>query len=121
MAADPPRETQQFPDQQRAETPQLVALRAAGYGGDYEIVAGELVLLGRGPVALASVHVDQQYRFEGASDPDDESLVLALHDPVTGDQGVLITAYGPSASAAEAEVLAGLAPAPDCPLRPAGP
>ena len=55
------------------------------------------------------MHIDQQYRFEGASDPDDESLVLALHDAESGPRGVLITAYGPSASASEAEVLAALA------------
>ena len=121
MAADHQGEIDHFPDQQRAETPQIEALRAAGYAGDYEIVADRLVLRGRGPVDPADVHVDQQYRFEGASDPDDESLVLALHDPVTGDQGVLITAYGPSASAAEAAVLGGLVAAPTCPLRPARP
>jgi len=113
MAADD-HETTDFPDQQRTETPQLEALRAAGYGEDFEVVHGELVLRGVGPVDLATVHIDQQYRFEGASDPDYESLVLALHSPGTGARGVLITAYGPSASAAEADILSHLTVAPNC-------
>ena len=58
---------------------------------------------------VEDVHIDGEYRFEGASNPDDESLVLALHDVVSGRLGVLITAYGPAASAAEADVLAALA------------
>jgi hypothetical protein len=53
--------------------------------------------------------IDGEYRFEGASNPDDESLVMALHDDLSDRLGVLITAYGPSASAAEAEVLSALA------------
>jgi hypothetical protein len=117
MAPDPSPEPNRLPDQQRTETPQLEALRGAGYVGDFEIVRGELVLRGAGPVDVAGLHVDGQYRFEGASNPDDESIVLALHAPATGDLGVLITAYGPSASAVEAEILAGLVPDPDCPLR----
>ena len=91
MAADD-HETTDFPDQQRTETPQLEALRAAGYTDDFDVAHGELVLRGVGPVDLATVHIDQQYRFEGASDPDYESLVLALHSPATGARGVLVTA-----------------------------
>jgi hypothetical protein len=102
------------PAQERTETPQLAALRAAGYVDDFEVSHGELVLTGTGPVDLTSVHIDQQYRFEGPSDPDYESLVLALHVPGTGRRGVLITAYGPSASASEATVLAGLAVVANC-------
>jgi hypothetical protein len=112
---DPGHEVAEFPEQQRTETPQLEVLRAAGYVDDFEVAHGELVLRGTGPVDLASVHIDQQYRFEGASDPDYESLVLALHAPATGARGVLITAYGPSASASEAEILSHLTVAPDCP------
>ena len=102
------------PAQERTETPQLTALREAGYVEDYEVAHGQLVLTGSGPVDLASVHIDQQYRFEGASDPDYESLILALHAPESGARGVLITAYGPSASASEAEVLSGLAVVANC-------
>ena len=117
---EPDVEPTDFPDQQRTETPQLVALREAGYVADFEIHAGALTLAGDGPVDLATVHIDQQYRFEGASDPDYESLVLALHSPGTGARGVLITAYGPSASAAEADILSHLTVAPNCSITSAG-
>jgi len=102
------------PQQQRHESSQLDTLRDAGFDGDFEIRGDELVLSGHGPVDPRQVHVDLQYRFEGASDPDDESVVLGLHDPVSGARGVLISAYGPAASGAEADVLAVLAANPSC-------
>jgi hypothetical protein len=114
MAPDNVGEPTEFPDQQRTETPQIVALRGAGYVDDFEIAGDELVLAGAGPIDLAAVHIDQHYRFEGASDPDYESLVLALHVPHSGVRGVLVTAYGPAASAAEADILSRLTMAPRC-------
>ena len=102
------------PPPERTETSQLVALRDAGFDGDFEVRDGGLVLRGHGPVDPRDLHIDAQYRFEGASDPDDESVVLGLHDPATGVRGVLVSAYGPSASATEADVLAVLAANPSC-------
>ncbi|MGZ4694039.1 MAG: hypothetical protein ACXWCM_03405 [Acidimicrobiales bacterium] len=98
-----------LPSQQRHESIQLDALRAVGYEADFEIGRSGLAISGGDPVPIADVHIDGEYRFEGASDPDDESMVIALHDAVSGRLGVLVTAYGPSASEAEAEVLAALA------------
>ncbi len=103
-----------LPGQARDEVPQLVALRQAGFDADFEIRGGELLIEGRGPVDPTLVHIDRQYRFEGASDPDDESLVLALHDVDSQVRGVLISAYGPAASASEAEILAVLGANPSC-------
>ena|SRR5579864_9171627 len=54
--------------------------------------------------------VDATWRFEGASDPDDESIVLALRCPVCGTRGVLTTAYGAMLSGPEAVALAALRP-----------
>ena len=104
----------ELPAQARTETPQLEALRQAGFEADFEIRGGELVLSGQGPVDPRQVHIDRQYRFEGASDPDYESLVLALHDVGSQVRGVLISAYGPAASASEAEILAVLGTNPSC-------
>ena len=104
----------ELPSQQRDEAPQIVALRDAGYTADFEVMRGELVLRGQGPVSVGAVHIDEEYRFEGSSDPEDEALVLALHGPGPEVRGVLVTAYGPSASADEAEVLTALAAAPRC-------
>ena len=102
------------PDQLRTETAQLDALRAAGFDADFEVRGDDLVVVGHGRVDPATVHIDAQYRFEGASDPDDESVVFGLHDPATGVRGVLVSAYGPAASPAEAFVLSTLAANPSC-------
>ncbi len=109
-----------MPSQQRHESSQLHVLRAAGYEADFEIGRDGLAISGGDPVPVGDVHIDGEYRFEGASNPDDESLVMALHDAASGRLGVLITAYGPSASAAEAEVLAALAVNERCAM-PAAP
>ncbi len=103
-----------LPAQARTETPQLAALRQAGFVADFEIRGGQLLLSGQGPVDPHQVHIDRQYRFEGASDPDYESLVLALHDVSSQVRGVLVSAYGPAASASEAEILAVLGTNPSC-------
>jgi hypothetical protein len=103
-----------LPAQARTETPQLEALREAGFEADFEIRGGELLVTGQGPVDPSQVHIDRQYRFEGASDPEYESLVLALHDVSSQTKGVLVSAYGPAASASEAEILAVLGSNPSC-------
>ena len=93
-----------LPDQQTTEAATVAALEEVGYEVGYEILDGGLSD-GTNPVDPSRLVVDRTYRFEGPSDPDYESLVLALRDPATGARGVLVTAYGPSASAAEGEVL----------------
>lgn len=107
-------ERSHLPAQQATEVPQLDALRDEGFVADFELKGDELVVVGQGPVDPRRLHIDRQYRFEGASDPDYESLVLGLHDPETGVRGVLISAYGPAASQAEADVLSILAQNPSC-------
>ena len=47
------------------------------------------------------------HRFEGPSSPEDEAIVLVIECPTCG-MGVLVSAYGPAATAEEADVLAGL-------------
>jgi hypothetical protein len=105
---------QPLPDHARGEASQLEVLRARGFDVDYVVLDDGLHLVGAGAVDPHDVHIDAQYRFEGASDPDDEAVVLGLHDPVTGTRGVLVSAYGPAASAAEAEVLSVLSGNPSC-------
>ena len=82
-----------LPSQQRHESTQLDVLRAAGYVVDFEIGRSGLAVSGGDPVPVGDIHIDGEYRFEGASNPDDESLVMALHDDVSGRLGVLITAF----------------------------
>jgi hypothetical protein len=41
--------------------------------------------------------VDRVFRFEGASDPADEAIVLAVRCPHCGAKGVVVSGFGPSA------------------------
>lgn len=49
--------------------------------------------------------VDEVERIEGASDPDDMVVVVAFACPHCDARDVLVLAYGPEASAADADVL----------------
>jgi len=53
----------------------------------------------------ARYRVRGQRRTEGASDPDDMALVVALECPNCSAKGTLALKYGPDASREEAEVL----------------
>ena len=51
-------------------------------------------------------------RLEGASDPDDMALVVALECPSCSTRGALELGYGPTASEVDADVVLALAPPP---------
>lgn len=55
------------------------------------------------------IRVVAVHRFEGPSSPEDEALLLALVCPRCGARGTVVTGYGPTAVADEAELLAALA------------
>lgn len=38
--------------------------------------------------------IDEIYRFEGMTDPDDESIVFAISSPVHNIKGIVINSYG---------------------------
>ena len=87
-------------------------LRAAGYGGDFVATEdGRLRCAACGtehdPAAMV---IDEVVRYEGASDPDDEAILLALSCDC-GQQGLYVTGFGPAAGAADAAVLRRLAQA----------
>lgn len=52
----------------------------------------------------ADVVIDEQVRFEGTSDPDDESILIALTCGC-GAKGLYTTMFGPEMSAEDAEVV----------------
>lgn len=52
--------------------------------------------------------VETTTRFEGASNPDDQAILFGLRCRACGSLGVLVSAYGPTATAEEASVLAAL-------------
>ncbi|MFN8035383.1 MAG: hypothetical protein U0V73_05570 [Acidimicrobiia bacterium] len=56
--------------------------------------------------------VESTARFEGASNPDDEAIVFGIRCTECGARGVLVAAYGPTASEGEAAVITGLSSPP---------
>jgi hypothetical protein len=56
----------------------------------------------------SEVLVDRIYRFEGASDPGDEAIVVGLRCPTCGARGVLVSGYGPTTDPDDIDVLLAL-------------
>ncbi len=52
--------------------------------------------------------VDRHYRFEGASNPDDEAIVFAISSPKHNLKGVLIGGYGVSSDPISDEMIKAL-------------
>jgi hypothetical protein len=86
------------------------ALEQRGFDESFKVgKAGQVDCLACGHASPArTFKVDSQKRVEGVSDPDDESLVVALHCPSCGARGTLTLAYGPRAGREEAQVLGDL-------------
>jgi hypothetical protein len=84
-------------------------LRGAGYELDLFALDGGRLRCGACAevVDARDATVDEVVRFEGMSNPDDMAILTALSCP-NGHRGLFSAAYGPTASAQEAEVLLGL-------------
>ena len=89
---------------------QIAVLRAEGYEADLSITADAQLRCG----SCGHLHrpedvvIEKTARFEGESDPDDEAVVFGLRCRVCSVRGILVAAYGPSASAEEAAVIPAL-------------
>jgi hypothetical protein len=94
--------------------PTLVAaiesLRAQGYDADFSVTPDGQLHCGpcRHTMPPSDAVVESTDRFEGASNPDDQAILFGLHCDECGLRGVLVTAYGPTATAEEAAVLTAL-------------
>lgn len=87
-------------------------LQADGWTGQLDAVDGGIICrvcgrIGRPEDAV----VDQFFRFEGASDPGDESILFAL-TPSCGHRGTLAAMYGPGTPPETADVVTRLPLAP---------
>ncbi len=94
---------------------EIDSLRANGYTADFSITRdGQLCCNTCGHNHLPSnIVIDSTARFEGASNPDDQAIVFGLRCEACGVRGVLVSAYGPTATAEEAAVITALGrPAP---------
>jgi hypothetical protein len=96
-----------MPDSMDTEQDAIDALRADGYIHEFFIEDDGV----RCPechshvLAPEAVMIDRTYRFEGASDPDDMSIVFAVSEGPCGLKGVLVSAFGPEVSGPRADVL----------------
>ncbi len=73
-------------------------LAAEGYTADFNLVGNSATC----PVChdshcLSNAHIERQFRFEGASDPGDEAIVLGVRCVHCDALGVIVSAYGPDA------------------------
>ena len=74
----------------------LQRLTAAGYTDDYQAESGGLRSRSIGTVHPAEqFRIDEVVRFEGDSDPSDESAVFALTSQGDGTKGTYTVTYGP--------------------------
>lgn len=73
-------------------------LKARGFKTDFEFINGQFRGFKDGRFFKAEeLTIVEHYRFEGISDPDDESIVFAIESD-DGVRGVLVDAYGIYAS-----------------------
>jgi hypothetical protein len=81
-------------------------LESQGYTDDLRLVPQRVRCDACGvehpPERLVVTHT---YRFEGASDPDDQAIVLGLECPECGKRGIIVSAYGPEADPELFEVI----------------
>ncbi|GAO42743.1 cupin domain-containing protein [Flavihumibacter petaseus] len=81
-------------------------LAAAGYTTDFNIREDCLVCQHTNTVlSPQEFNIDKVYRFEGASDPDDQAVVYAISSPKFGMKGVLVNGYGIFADEASSKLV----------------
>ena len=67
----------------------------AGYCEDFRAESGRLRAVGKGSLHdPESLVIEEIVRFEGASDPDDQAVLLALRSEPQGIRGTFVAAYG---------------------------
>jgi len=84
-------------------------LRARGFTRDFSAVAGGRLRCSECDAEFdpSEVQIDEIVRFEGESDPGDESILFALSGPC-GHAGLYSTAYGSDIAPEDAAVVAAL-------------
>lgn len=89
---------------------EIEALRARGFTADFSVTAdGKLRCDACGHTHDPSdAVIESTARFEGESNPDDQAVVFGLRCGGCGVRGVLVAAYGPTATAQEAAVVTAL-------------
>lgn len=105
-AATHPATKPELPIDHTHEMPAIARLERAGFTADFTADGNAVRVTGTTRrYAADEVRIRDYYRFEGASDPDDMSVIYAVeaHD---GTRGMLIDAYGSYADPAVGDVVA---------------
>jgi hypothetical protein len=70
-------------------------LKEEGYTLDFNL-GKECIICHQQNTALSpeDFEIDKVYRFEGESNPDDESILYAISSKITGEKGLLVNGYG---------------------------
>ena len=79
-------------------------LRADGYVENFAIDEDGKISNTSHGFDVETIAIDENLRFEGMSNPDDESMLLAVTGP-NGIKGTLSLPYGPDASGAQADTI----------------
>lgn len=84
-------------------------LTRAGYRDDFRAEDGALVAVASGRrFGTEELEVDEEVRFEGETDPEEEAILLALRSRDGQVRGTWLVPYGPEATEEDAQVLAAL-------------
>lgn len=90
-------------------TEALEDLRKQGYTRDYNLKTEYLKCQQDGlELRPDEFTITSFYRFEGMTDPDDETILYAIEEN-NGQKGTLVSAYGPYADAPSADMVQKLA------------
>ena len=94
-AAKKPAATPEPPLDHTHEMPAIHRLERSGYTADFVVECGDTLRVSgtNRRYAAAAAHIRDFYRFEGASDPDDMSVIYAVETD-DGTRGMLIDAFG---------------------------
>ena len=95
------------PNGRRRDPPQAAVRRFQdlGYDANLWIAEDGRITSSRGSWTTDNVVINDVARFEGASNPDDESILLAVEIAEDGILGLLSLPYGPNLSGAQAETI----------------
>ena len=90
-------------------TDAIARLRERGFLHDFSAVAGGKLRCGECGTEIdpTAVRIEEIVRFEGISDPGDESILFALSGPC-GHEGLYSAPYGPDATPEDIAVVAAL-------------
>jgi hypothetical protein len=87
----------------------ITRLRERGFRHDFSAAPGGRLRCGECEAEIdpSSVKIEEIVRFEGISDPGDESILFALSGPC-GHEGLYSAPYGPDATPEDVAVVAAL-------------